>query len=296
MKHKKWLIPAAVAVVIAALAAALGGIAARRSWSVSEGRFLEGKNGHAMLIVGNEPICMSDRTGRDLFDDLDTGDRILVLHDGVAESYPAQTGAYAVFRLEEGSPRDIPQRVIDDLTDMGWLEAVPTVGVIPRGAIAAEELETAVAYANWTDSEEFYFAALNREKMVFSNIPHLPVYKFDTLSELEQFKAAFDGVLAMDYGYDEVPSFEDVTGGCDEDFFAEHTLVLVYVSANSGTYRFAVSGVYCDGEAFCVHVVQTNHPEVVTDDMAGWFVTVAVPDSMVETCTAFDADLNAPKE
>lgn len=26
--------------------------------------------------------------------------------------------------------------------------------------------------------------------------------------------------------------------------------------------------------------------------MAGWFVTVAVPDSMVEHCTEFDADLN----
>ena len=296
MKHKKWLIPVVVAVVMAALAAAFVGIAVRRSWSVSEGRFLEAKNGHAMLIVDNMPIRMSDRTGRDLFDDLDTGDRILVLHDGIAESYPAQTGAYAVISLAEGSLRDIPQQVIDNLTDMGWLEAVPTVGVLPGGARAAEEFETAVAYANWTDSDEIYFGALNRDKMVRSNIRHLPVYKFDTLAELEQFKTAFDGVLAMDYGYDEVPSFADVTGGCDEAFFAENTLMLVYVSAGSGTYRFAVSSVYCDETALCVHVAQTNHPEVVTDDMAGWFLTVAVPDSMVATCTDFDADLDAPEK
>ena len=49
---------------------------------------------------------------------------------------------------------------------------------------------------------------------------------------------------------------------------------------------------FCDGDSFCIHVEQTNNPEVVTEDMAGWFVTVAVPDSMVENCTEFDADLN----
>lgn len=26
--------------------------------------------------------------------------------------------------------------------------------------------------------------------------------------------------------------------------------------------------------------------------LGGWWITVAVPDSMIETCTAFDADLN----
>ena len=50
--------------------------------------------------------------------------------------------------------------------------------------------------------------------------------------------------------------------------------------------------VYCDGKSFCVHVQQINNPKIHTDDMAGWFITIAVPDSMVETCTEFDADLN----
>lgn len=68
--------------------------------------------------------------------------------------------------------------------------------------------------------------------------------------------------------------------------------MLVYVGANSGTYRFGVSSVFCAENSFCIHIEQTNNPEVVTHDMAGWFITVAVPDSMAENCTEFDADLN----
>ena len=296
MKRKKWLIPAVIAAVVISLAAAVVGLAARRSWSISEGRYLAARNDVDMLVVGNTPIKMSDRAGRDLFDGLDTGDRILVLHDGVAESYPAQSGAYAVFRLEDGAVSDIPQRVIDELTEMGWLEAGPQVNVITGGIRAADAFETTVSYANWTDGEEIYFGALNREKMALGSVQHLPVYKFDTLDELEQFKAAFDGVLTLDGGYNEVPSFLDATAAYDEAFFAENALVLAYVAAGSGSYRFAVDSVYCDETAFCVYVRQTNDPEVVTMDMAGWFVTVAVPDSMVETCAEFDADLNAPAE
>lgn len=153
------------------------------------------------------------------------------------------------------------------------------------------EKEVTVSYANWTDSAELFLHSLNREKMAISSVQHLPIYKFDTKEELEQFKDAFSEELCFDSGYDEVLSFNDATAGYDDAFFAENTLFLVYVTANSGSLRFAVSDVFCDGEAYCIHVAQTNSPECVTDDMAGWFLTVAEPDSAVERCTQFDADL-----
>ena len=68
--------------------------------------------------------------------------------------------------------------------------------------------------------------------------------------------------------------------------------MLVYVGASSGSYIFGVNSVFCDGSSFCIHVEQINDPEVATDDMAGWFVTAAVPDNMIANCTEFDADLN----
>ena len=168
----------------------------------------------------------------------------------------------------------------------------PTNKVQSGGTPVEEAFEIAVSYANWTEESEIYFGALNKEKMVISSVQHLPIYKFNTLKELEQFKLAFGEVLTMDRGYDEVPSFNDITTNYDETFFDENTLLLVYVGANSGTYRFGVSSVFCAENSFCIHIEQTNNPEVVTDDMAGWFITVAVPDSMVENCTEFDADLN----
>ena len=162
----------------------------------------------------------------------------------------------------------------------------------PVGTSVNALFDIAISYANWTDKSEIYTNALNTDKMTISSVQHLPIYKFDTLEDFEQFKLNFCEVLDMNASHDEIPSFEHTTGDYSETFFEENTLMLVYVSANSGTYRFGVNSVFCDGTSFCIHVEQVNKPEVVTDDMAGWFITVAVPDSMVANCTEFDADLN----
>ncbi len=160
------------------------------------------------------------------------------------------------------------------------------------GTPVEEAFDIDISYAGWTEESEIYFGALNRDKIAINSVQHLPIYKFNTLEEVEQFQLAFGGALTMDRGYDEVPSFNDTVAKYDDTFFEENSLLLVYVGANSGTYRFGVNSVFCDGNLFCIHVEQTNSPEAVTDDMAGWFVTVAVPDRMVESCTEFDADLN----
>ena len=158
-----------------------------------------------------------------------------------------------------------------------------------------ESYDITVSYANWGDLNEIYSRALNVDKMVFSNVRHLPIYKFDTLAQLEQFKNDVKDTLTIDHGYDEVPSFNDATAKYNKQFFAENTLMLVYVEAGSGSYRYGVDSVSCADDSFYIHIKQTNHPEVGTCDMAGWFITVAVPDSIIENCTAFDADLNNPE-
>ena len=220
---------------------------------------------------------------KDSYTDLSVGDEIVVYHDGnVMETDPLKVGA--VYAITLRTPADRTQNEGDSTP--------PTEGVTPGGTSVEEAFDIAISYANWAEASEVYFGALNKDKMAISSVQHLPIYKFDTMEDLEQFKLTFGKVLAMDYGYDEVPSFNDATAKYDKTFFEENTVMLVYVGANSGTYRFGVNSVFCDGDSFCIHVEQTNNPEVVTEDMAGWFVTVAVPDSMVENCTEFDADLN----
>ena len=126
MKKKIWIASAVVVAIIVLLCAALGAMSSR-SLSISTGRFLRADSGTPMMVCGNSPISVSNQTGRDLFDGLETGDKILVVHDGIAESYPGQTGAYAVLRLKKGNIDDIPQGVIDSLRDLGWLESANTL-------------------------------------------------------------------------------------------------------------------------------------------------------------------------
>lgn len=68
--------------------------------------------------------------------------------------------------------------------------------------------------------------------------------------------------------------------------------MLVYVTAGTTGHRFRVAEIFCDGMAFVLHL-ETVPGQVVGDTMqSGWFVTVAVPDTMVSACSKFDADLN----
>jgi hypothetical protein len=68
--------------------------------------------------------CCNLRTCGELFAKLTDGDKVLVFHSAIAESYPAQTGVYGIFKLSDGSITDIPDEVLDILTDLGWRTAV----------------------------------------------------------------------------------------------------------------------------------------------------------------------------
>lgn len=152
-----------------------------------------------------------------------------------------------------------------------------------------KSVEVTVSYANYTDEDVIYSGGLNADKMTIEGEYHFPIYKFESVQELRQFKKAFGEILTMDYGYDENPSFNEATAKYDEAFFKDNTLMLVYVTDGSGSVRFGVGSVTCDGKSFCIDVKQTNNPEVFTEDMAGWFITVAVADSVIANCTEFDA-------
>lgn len=129
MKKKKWLIPFAIIVAVLVLFTAGAGILIYKGYDVSTGVYLESKDGVAILICEKTPIQRSNRTERELFDSLNIGDKILVVHDGIAESYPAGTGAYAVFKINDGTTGAIPPSVLDELIELGWIETAEDVEV-----------------------------------------------------------------------------------------------------------------------------------------------------------------------
>ena len=83
--------------------------------------YLEGNNGAHFMIIEGGPIVMHT-DDESAFDGLSSGDRILVLHGGVRESYPGSTDITAVFRLGGGSLEDIPENIISSLAELGWLD------------------------------------------------------------------------------------------------------------------------------------------------------------------------------
>ena len=85
-----------------------------------EGICLVSDNGFVLLIVKDEPIVLHDRTDGGLFGGIQTGDRIRVLHDGIAESFPANAGVYRVEHLGKGSLAEVSPQLLNTLRDMGW--------------------------------------------------------------------------------------------------------------------------------------------------------------------------------
>lgn len=132
------LIVLAILVVCAAALIALGNYLSHRGYGATVGRCLVTKEGSYMLIGGNYPIVLSDRSkGKDLFTSLESGDKILVVHDGICESYPSQTGAYACIRLERGDIGDIPEAVLQNLAQLGWIDGGRLAGRWGPTAVSA---------------------------------------------------------------------------------------------------------------------------------------------------------------
>lgn len=156
-----------------------------------------------------------------------------------------------------------------------------------------------VAYAGWSDDPIIADGALNKGQLGNENGNHLPIFKFDTLDDLNQFKAKYENVLSFDQGYNSTLSVNAALEKAQwdrEGFFADHSLLAVYVPANSGSFRFGVQGVGILKSSLCVYVEQTNRPETVTDDMAGWFVLVEIADEEINQVNTFGAILVNPEE
>jgi hypothetical protein len=151
---------------------------------------------------------------------------------------------------------------------------------------------TTVAYAGWSDDPAIADGALNKGQLTNENGDHLPIFRFDTFDDLNQFKTKYENVLSFDQGYNSVLSFNEALTKAQwdrEGFFADHSLLAVYVPANSGSLRFAVHDIEVTYESVCIYVEQTNRPEIFTEDMAGWFVLVEIADEEIRNCYTYDA-------
>lgn len=93
---------------------------------------------------------------------------------------------------------------------------------------------------------------------------------FWTVNTLAEWQKLYDGCAAC---YDEY--FLPRVNGLNAAFFAEKSLLILRVSAGSGSYRHRVDGVAVEGEALRITLTTLYH-EVDTCDMAAWAILIPI--------------------
>ena len=72
---------------------------------------------------------------------------------------------------------------------------------------------------------------------------------------------------------DSTIGFEDAIADYDEEWFKDHNIVLVLLTANSGSIRFKATNVNINEGKMDISFA-TKTPDIVTCDMAGWHIIV----------------------
>ena len=123
----------AVVLFLCAIAFVVFGIAAYNGYSISEGQFLITDKGSYMIIMDNSPIKMKNCSkNEELFDGLTNGDKILIVHGLIEDTYPGGTGVYFCKKLSDGEYKDLPEEVLSNLADLGWINTPKSTGELVK--------------------------------------------------------------------------------------------------------------------------------------------------------------------
>lgn len=261
---KKIIITVAIICAVFVLGISAGTFLMNSSIGISTGHVLISENGACFLIKGNSPVRLSDYSENGVFPELKTGDRVLVIHDGIAESYPASTLCRFCIKTGDGSISDIPEEVISSMTQLGWLDE------------------------NSEDNEkEIGFDA----KFIRTENPHgenIAFPRFDIIKDAAQLKAHCE---AKELGINE--EFLKAAEKYTEEFFEENLLFIAHIEEGSGSNTHKITKVTATENTTNIYI-ETITPEVGTCDMAYHRIIVDLKKSDTEN-TDFQLFFNGKK-
>ncbi len=159
-------------------------------------------------------------------------------------------------------------------------QSAPDGSLSGNGDILDDIYDCFTVEAGYGGSEAMFAEAENADLLDGLGGEHLPIWRFDTLDEYETFIETYKDVLKTD---------ELRQDYLNEEHFAEYSRLLVYKVATSGSYRYDMTHFDIDGEKATVVITQTNHPEDVTDDMAGWWICLRVDKKTSDSIKTLDA-------
>lgn len=161
----------------------------------------------------------------------------------------------------------------------------------PIGTIAFPENALGDIYSvnvSFPEGECVYvFSAYADEYFELAPLPSTPTYNADELykpkAEINRFDGFYDGSiypLQVIHSLDELKLYYmahmpgiDLDIGYDEEFFKDNILVLTAFEEGSGSIRHEFMGITEDGQI----IVKRTTPEVGTDDMAAYELSIEIP-------------------
>jgi len=269
MRKRKWILPVSIVggVIVLCIVAifAFGAILSAQGYGISTGRLYFADNGTYLIDSDDMAMRVSDCSDdAELFKGYQNGDKVILFHDGVNETYPAHTGGYYIIRTSKGDgtykPADEVLGIVS-LGDDGYLLAAQPIDFdvqyIRTGAQKYEGPFPVVAVIHSTDELTAYYEA-NKEQFY-----------------LERRK---------DPASDSTIGFLDACDKYDAKFFENNALVFVVLEEGSGSTSHNVSTVKVDANGNMYINILSIDPEVGTCDMAYWHIMTEVPkDSVPET-------------
>lgn len=124
MKKKKPLIVICCAVALIAIGAF---VLLKNNINIELGSCVMADDGTHLIVVDNEPVMMYRTSGDDnIFENLQTGNRILIVNNGIGGIPPIQkTGVY--FLVNFGGNTNVSEEVINALIEEGLLTDTDTI-------------------------------------------------------------------------------------------------------------------------------------------------------------------------
>ena len=143
-------------------------------------------------------------------------------------------------------------------------------------------------WAGFTTDKLIWKGSLNQDRKLI-NDKSLPIYRFDSASDLDKFKSEHNSVYDFESSYQEAPSFNETAMKYNDDFFSAHSILLIYMGSGGDNLRYAVKDIQYDDSKLLVTVVQTNYPGKLGDSPAGWFIILEINKTDYQDCSSYDA-------
>ena len=234
----------AIVLFLFAIAFVVFGIASYKGFSVSEGQVLITDKGSYVIIIDNSPIVMSNQSkNEEIFEGLTNGDKILIVHDGIQESYPGGTGVYFCKKLADGEYKDLPEQIIVSLIKLGYIDTPP--------ATQTDMAFSATSYRSYNTPSDIKF-------------PQIRVIK--SVEDLNEYVKEFNNEFA-----EECKKY-------DEEYFKGKPLIVVILEEGSLSITHTVTDLKMSADGKLYVYIDVNVPECGDCAMAYWHLMIE-PDS-----------------